>query len=142
MASTLHFNNVPEPALGDVFKNIIQQASGRRVFLFTSPMGSGKTTFINAACTVLGVRVATASPTYGLVHEYPLPDGGHVYHIDCYRLNDVTDALDAGIGDCIDSGDYCFIEWADKIEPMWPEQYVSVFLKPNGDNRDITVALV
>ena len=50
------------------------------------PLGAGKTTLVKHLLAALGAPIETvSSPTYGLIHEYPLPEGQLVYHADCYR---------------------------------------------------------
>jgi tRNA threonylcarbamoyladenosine biosynthesis protein TsaE len=40
-----------------------------------------------------------------------------------------------GVDDYLYSGDWCFIEWSEKIENLIPEQHtvISLNLLPNGD---------
>ena len=58
-----------------------------------------------------------------------------VYHFDCYRLKDIREAMDFGAEEYLYSGNYCFIEWPEKIEALLPEDTVWVKIVPqeNGD---------
>jgi len=85
-----------------------------RIFLFDGEMGSGKTTFIKALCHTLGCNDNLSSPTFSLVNEYTHPKG-KIYHFDLYRIKDMKELLDIGIDEYLDSGQYCFIEWPEKI---------------------------
>ena len=49
-----------------------------------------------------------------------------VYHFDCYRIKDLIEAMDMGTEEYLYSGNYCFIEWAEMIEPLLPEDTVWV----------------
>lgn len=92
------------------------------VIIFNGPMGAGKTTLIKVLCQKLGVQNPTSSPTFSLVNEY---DAGldKIYHFDMYRLKHESEAFDFGIEDYLYSGNICFIEWAEKIPHLLPENY-------------------
>ena len=111
-----------------------------KVILFHGEMGAGKTTFIKALCRALGVQNATASPTFSLVNEYVSDTGQTIYHFDVYRLKNETEALDMGIDEYLYSGNYCFIEWAEKIPNLIPENHsvVTLVSLPDG-NRKLTL---
>ncbi|WP_025763902.1 tRNA (adenosine(37)-N6)-threonylcarbamoyltransferase complex ATPase subunit type 1 TsaE [Dyadobacter tibetensis] len=98
------------------------------VWLFDGPMGVGKTTLIKALCEKLGVQEKVTSPTFALVNEYETADRKLVYHFDFYRINHETEALDMGVEEYFDSGNYCFVEWPGKIESLWPQTYLLLSL--------------
>ena len=108
--------------------------------LFHGEMGAGKTTFIKALCHVLGVQNATSSPTFSLVNEYLSDNGETIFHFDVYRLKHETEALDMGIEEYLYSGNYCFIEWAEKIPSLVPENHsvITIIVLPD-DNRKLTI---
>ncbi|HLA56621.1 MAG TPA: tRNA (adenosine(37)-N6)-threonylcarbamoyltransferase complex ATPase subunit type 1 TsaE [Flavobacterium sp.] len=107
-----------------------------KVILFNGEMGAGKTTFIKALSKELGVTDTTSSPTFSLVNEYQSNDG-LVYHFDVYRLKSETEALDMGIEEYLYSGNWCFIEWAEKIPNLLPEVYsvVNLWALPDGNRK-------
>ena len=109
-------------------------ANPPRVVLFHGEMGAGKTTFIKALCLALGVKSPTSSPTFSLVNEYEAAKG-LVYHFDMYRLKNETEALDFGIDDYLYSGNWCFIEWAEKIPNLIPEEHLVVTLTVVADGK-------
>lgn len=114
--------------LEEAAERLLEAAGGRRVFAFTGEIGAGKTTFIQALCRRLGVRGEVTSPTFALVNEYQ-GAAGRICHLDLYRLEDVEEALDIGIEELLDSGDYCFIEWPELIEGLLPEDAVRINLE-------------
>ena len=125
--------------LSDAAKELLAFANGEKVFLFYGDMGSGKTTFIKAICRELKVKEIVASPTFSIVNEYSSPDGP-VYHFDFYRLKDETEALDLGYEDYLFSGNYCFIEWPEKIVNLLPEKACKVDIRlDNEGKREIIV---
>ena len=90
------------------------------ILLFRGEVGAGKTTFIKAIATGLGVESATASPTFALVHRY---QGlrGPVFHVDCYRLRTPDEAQDLDWEGLLREGDALLIEWPDQAGAWLPE---------------------
>ncbi|WP_297195230.1 tRNA (adenosine(37)-N6)-threonylcarbamoyltransferase complex ATPase subunit type 1 TsaE [uncultured Porphyromonas sp.] len=110
------------------------------VFAFYAPMGTGKTTFIKALCEELGVTDVINSPTFSIINEYRAePSGELIYHFDCYRLEQLSDALSLGAEDYLQSGALCFIEWPEVIEDILPADTVHVTLEElEGGVRKLT----
>lgn len=113
----------------------ILNANPKKVILFNGQMGAGKTTLIKALAKLLGVDGATSSPTFSLVNEYQTQDTNTLYHFDVYRLKNETEALDMGIDEYLYSGNWCFIEWAEKIPNLIPEAHSIIEIKLNTDGK-------
>jgi tRNA threonylcarbamoyladenosine biosynthesis protein TsaE len=124
--------------LDRVARKIIAQ-NPNKVILFNGEMGVGKTTLIKKLCSILGVEGATSSPTFSLVNEYKTIENQIVYHFDCYRLKSETEALDMGIDEYLYSGNWCFIEWSEKIETLIPEVHSVVNIKLQSDGKRLLV---
>ena len=120
--------------LEEVAQQILDQ-SPNKVILFNGEMGVGKTTLIKQLCKTLGVTEATSSPTFSLVNEYQTTNNQTVYHFDFYRLNKESEALDMGIDDYLYSGNWCFIEWSEKIENLIPEQHTVITIELLPDEK-------
>ena len=107
------------------------------VFAFYGKMGAGKTTFIKAVCEELGVTDVITSPTFAIVNEYSLPNGGRsegaLYHFDFYRIKRIEEVYDMGYEDYFYSGALCFIEWPELIEEVLPEDAVKVTITEQTD---------
>ena len=112
-------------------KKLLANCTDKRIFAFIGEMGSGKTTFIQSLCKILGVKQKAMSPSFSLVHEYHGDD--LVYHLDLYRLTSIEEALAIGIEEYLASGNYCFIEWAERITPLLPEETVKVEIEVTGE---------
>lgn len=115
-------------------QEFLQAIGSERLIALYGSMGAGKTTFTAALCKVLGVEDPVCSPTFTLVNEYRLPDGGMMYHFDFYRLKNSGEALDIGLYDYLDSGCLCLMEWPEVIEDLLPEETLAVHLEvlPDG----------
>ena len=118
---------------------LLKACEPHRVFAFDGAMGAGKTTFIKKLCEEMGTMDVVNSPTFAIVNVYDVeqPYKGEVYHFDCYRLKDIREAMDFGAEEYLYSGNYCFIEWPEKIEALLPEDTVWVKIIPqeNGDRK-------
>ncbi len=106
--------------LRDAARHFLRETAGQRVFAFYGQMGSGKTTFIRAICSELGVTDTVTSPTFTLINEYKRPNNLPVFHFDFYRITKITEVLDFGIEEYFDSSSPCFMEWPELIEPLLP----------------------
>lgn len=115
--------------------DIIVTQNPHKVILFHGEMGAGKTTFIKQFCKTLGVTEATSSPTFSLVNEYQTTDNQTVYHFDFYRLKDEHEALDMGADDYFYSGNWCFIEWAENVPNLIPDEHSVITIKVLEDGK-------
>ena len=96
-------------------------------------IGAGKTKIISNICMQLGVKEVITSPTFSLINTYQSTNGP-IYHFDFYRLQNSNEALDIGIEEYLESGNVCFLEWAEKIENHLPLNYDHYILKVLNDN--------
>ena len=129
----MQFTAISVSDLSAIAQKLLNFVGDDRIFLFHGEMGAGKTTFIKALCAELGVDGPVSSPTFAIVNEYA-GTKHRIYHFDFYRLKTQTEALDMGCEEYFYSGDYCFIEWPDKIPDMLPSHYISVNINVLNDN--------
>lgn len=125
--------------LHSIAKSIID-TSTHKVLLFYGEMGVGKTTLIKELVKQLDSDDAVSSPTFSIVNEYQSRQGASIFHFDFYRINNEEEALDVGIEEYFDSGNWCLIEWPEKVKNLLPLNAVAIHLKKNEDGtRSITI---
>jgi tRNA threonylcarbamoyladenosine biosynthesis protein TsaE len=108
-----------------IAETLLHFAGKERVFCFYAPMGAGKTTFIKALCRQLQSQSDFSSPTYSLVNEYTYPEG-KIFHFDLYRLKAPEEAFDIGMDEYLESGNFCFIEWPERIDKGLLSSFLSI----------------
>lgn len=126
--------------LKKVAKVLLTQFPDQRIFAFYGKMGAGKTTFIQAFCRQLGSTDNITSPSFALINEYKTPSSHSIFHFDFYRIKKMEEAYDLGYEDYFYSGEYCLIEWPEKIEPLLPDQYVRIDIMTAEDEERIIQA--
>jgi tRNA threonylcarbamoyladenosine biosynthesis protein TsaE len=94
-------------------------------------LGSGKTRLVQAIAAAMGVdRREVTSPTFMLIQEYAgrLP----LYHFDAYRLANANELLELGALELVDDCGVCLIEWADRVLPVLPADYLRIEIAVAG----------
>ncbi len=112
--------------LAEVARAVVESLDGRNIVLLNGEMGAGKTTLVSAIAAELGSDDSVSSPTFAIVNEYLGRDDRRIYHFDMYRINSIAEALDFGVEEYLASSDLCLIEWAQRIEPLLPQQLMMV----------------
>ena len=118
---------------------------GTTVFLFYGEMGAGKTTLIEALCAAKGVKERMGSPTFSIINQYGYTENEAektIYHIDLYRLKDEEEIIQAGVEDCVYSGDICMIEWPHKAPGLFDASAAIITIEPISDTeRRVKISL-
>ncbi|MGV3684199.1 MAG: tRNA (adenosine(37)-N6)-threonylcarbamoyltransferase complex ATPase subunit type 1 TsaE [Daejeonella sp.] len=113
-------------------REVLAFANDEKIFLFNGEMGAGKTTFIKAICHEIGIADAVSSPTYSIINEYNYKYG-KAFHFDFFRIKNEAEAYDIGFEEYLYSGNFCFIEWPEKIKSLWPPTYIEVVINQGED---------
>lgn len=96
-------------------------------------LGAGKSTLARAMLRALGVTGTIRSPTYTLVEQYPLPQGGVALHLDLYRIADAGELEFLGL----DTGEarLWLVEWPERGQGGLPSADITIELAVLGSGR-------
>jgi len=113
--------------LGERLGQLLQPG---HVVALVGELGAGKTCLTQGIARGLGVEGPVTSPTFIMVNEYRTASGATFYHIDCYRFekNGVAQALVIGVDELLGGDGICVVEWAERIEPLLPQERLTVTL--------------
>ena len=102
-------------------KKIIKYSNKKsNIFTFEGEMGVGKTALIKIILKHLNVKDLVKSPTFSIVNEYLTSDNKIIYHFDFFRIKDKIEIINIGFEDYLDSSNFCFIEWPNRIKNLLP----------------------
>lgn len=126
--------------LDGVADEVIRSLEGRSVVLLRGGMGAGKTTLVSRIAARLGAEDNVTSPTFALVNQYEGDGGRRIYHFDFYRIDRIEEVYDLGYEEYFYSGDLCLVEWPEKIEPLLPDDAMTVRIEAGeGERRTFVI---
>ena len=110
-----------------------QLALGGDVFLLVGELGTGKTCLTQGIAWGLGIKEYTLSPSFVIIRELygRLP----LYHIDLYRLDNITEIDELGLDDYFYGNGVCVVEWATKGLNLLPPQHLLIELNYQDDTQ-------
>lgn len=133
MTSQLSFESDSEAAT-DRFAGICADCmeTGLTIAL-NGELGSGKTRFVRAFCSELGVDpTLVTSPTFVLMQLYQGTDWA-ISHFDTYRLADSDEFQALGADDYLyDQQHICLVEWADRVTEILPPDHLRLNIHQTG----------
>ena len=103
-------------------------SSSIRIFVLQGELGAGKTTFVRLFASNFEIENQVSSPTFTLMNIYTA-ENCTIHHFDLYRLSSSEEALEWGFEDFVASGDYNFIEWAERALELIPKPYTKIHLE-------------
>ena len=107
------------------------------IVLISGEMGVGKTTLIKEIFLSLNVIDNVSSPTFSIINEYRTNQNKVVYHMDLYRLKNISEIDDIGLFEYLESGNLCIIEWGDMIEKLIDSKYDKFIISKQNELRII-----
>ena len=113
-----------------------------QVYTLVGDLGVGKTVFTQGLAKGLEIDEPINSPTFTIVQVY---EEGRLpfYHFDVYRIGDISEMDEIGFEDYVYGEGVSLIEWANLIQEILPEEYISITiekdLEKGFDYRKITV---
>lgn len=126
-------------ALGE---KIGREAKPGQVYTLLGDLGVGKTVFTQGVAKGLNITEPICSPTFTIVQVY---EEGRLpfYHFDVYRIGDIEEMDEIGYEDYFYGEGICFIEWANLIEELIPEDRIQItirkYLEKGFSYREITI---
>ena len=125
---------LPDPAATDALgAQLAQTLPERAVVHLHGDLGAGKSSLARALLRSLGVTGTIRSPTYTLVEQYPLPQGGLAVHLDLYRIGNPGELEFLGL----DAGEarLWLVEWPERGQGALPAADIGIRLEVDGLGR-------
>lgn len=107
------------------------------IVLISGEMGVGKTTLIKEVLLSMKVMVNVSSPTFSIINEYITGQNKIVYHMDLYRIKNISEIEGIGFFEYLESGNLCIIEWGDMIEKLIDSKYDKFIISKQNEYRII-----
>lgn len=115
----------------------IKKNINTNIVLISGEMGVGKTTLIKEIFLSMNVIDNVSSPTFSIINEYRTNQNKVVYHMDLYRLKNISEIEDIGLFEYLESGNLCIIEWGDIIEKLIDSKYDKFIISKQNELRII-----
>ena len=107
------------------------------IVLISGEMGVGKTTLIKEVLLSMKVIENVSSPTFSIINEYITGQNKIVYHMDLYRIKNISEIEGVGLFEYLESGNLCIIEWGDMIEKLIDSKYDKFIISKQNEYRII-----
>ena len=107
------------------------------IVLISGEMGVGKTTLIKEVLLSMKVIENVSSPTFSIINEYITGQNKIVYHMDLYRIKNISEIEGIGLFEYLESGNLCIIEWGDIIEKLIDSKYDKYIISKQNEYRII-----
>ena len=103
-----------------------REAPSGGVITLSGELGAGKTCLAQGVAEGLDVpkHYTVTSPSFAIVNEYP--GRMRLYHVDLYRISELSDLEDIGLEDMMWGDGVTVIEWADKLSEALPARRLDI----------------
>ncbi len=116
----------------DLARDLLPLLKKAGVVSLEGPLGAGKTHFVKAVASLLGITEPVTSPTFTLLHTYR-SDSSVLHHSDWYRLDSAAEAEALGLEEYYGEG-VTFIEWGDRFPEILPPGALRIRIEPRADD--------
>ena len=143
LATMQRFLATTEDETAAAAREIARTLTKDAVVHLVGDLGAGKTFMVRAIATELGADPReVASPSFAIVHEYPIASGAPIVHIDGYRLSDHRrEWLEIGIPEILAGPGVKLIEWPKREFDEFESGHVEISISVRDDGaREITVS--
>lgn len=123
--------------------NLAKQLQGGEFISLIGDLGTGKTTFAQGLVAALGSLARVKSPTFTVMHEYPVT--GHesirrVVHCDLYRFAKAEEIRALELEEYRGSDTVILAEWTDMLPDVdWTPDIIVSILHAGNDARTIEI---
>ena len=120
-------------------REIARTLSSDAVVHLVGDLGAGKTFLARAMAAELGANpLDVASPSFAIVHEYPLRSGAPIIHIDGYRLSgNRREWLEIGIPEMLSGPGVKLIEWPKREFEEFEDGHVEIRIMVREDGARV-----
>lgn len=128
---TIYESYKPEDTFA-IGEKIGREAVPGQLCTLTGDLGVGKTVLTQGIAKGLGIEEPVNSPTFTIVQVY---ENGRMplYHLDVYRIGDVSEMEEIGYEDYFYGEGLCIVEWANLIEELLPLEYMEIMLEKDPE---------
>lgn len=106
-------------------RSLGENARPGQVYVLSGDLGAGKTVLSKGFAAGLGITEPVTSPTFTIVKMY---EGGRLplYHLDVYRIGDISEMEEIGLEEMTDGEAVCLIEWGEQVADILPPDTITV----------------
>ena len=113
----------------------LKKKINHNIILICGEMGAGKTTLIKELLSLMSVIDNVSSPTFSIINEYSTDKDEIIYHMDLYRIKDISELDGIGFFEYLESGKTCIIEWGEMIEELIDSEYNKFTITKDSNSR-------
>lgn len=112
-----------------------EAASPGQVYALIGDLGAGKTVLTQGFAAGLRIEEPVNSPTFTILQVY---ESGRLplYHFDVYRIEEPDEMDEIGYEECFYGDGVSFVEWADRIPELLPEQTIRIRMEREAGKGD------
>lgn len=116
-------------------REIARTLTADAVVHLVGDLGAGKTFLARAIAAELGANPSeVASPSFAIVHEYPIAGRAPIIHIDGYRLSENRrEWMEIGIPELLQGPGVKLIEWPKRDFTEFEDGHVEVAIRVDDD---------